>query len=51
MYWRFAAERQRIFERRLAGDPPPWTSDRILREFKFCNVFLSGLALCPFCRG
>ena len=39
MYWWFAAERQRIFERRLAGDPPPWTSDRVLREFKFCNVF------------
>jgi hypothetical protein len=28
-----------MFERRLAGEPGPWTSDPILREFKFCNVF------------
>jgi len=38
-YWYFAAERQRIFERRVAGAKAPWTSDRILREFKFCNVY------------
>jgi hypothetical protein len=39
LYWYYASERQRIFERRLAGEPGPWTSDPILREFKFCNVF------------
>ena len=39
MYWYFAAERQRILEQRLAGAPPPWTSDPIMREFKFCNTF------------
>lgn len=38
-YWRFAAERQAIFYRRLAGEPRPWTSDHVLRTFKFCNVF------------
>jgi hypothetical protein len=27
------------FERRVAGPPGPWTDDRILRHFKFCNVF------------
>lgn len=38
-YWRFAAERQAIFHRRLAGAGPPYTSDPILRDFKFCNAF------------
>lgn len=38
-YWRFAAERQRLFERRVAGDPPPWTDDPILGAYKFCNAF------------
>src|SRR6266498_695297 len=39
LYWYFAAERQRIFERRLAGQPAPWTEDPILRTFKFCNAY------------
>jgi hypothetical protein len=39
LYWRFAAERQLIFERRVAGESPPWTSDPTLSTFKFCNVF------------
>jgi len=39
LYWYFASERQRMFERRVAGEPGPWTGDRILREYKFCNVF------------
>lgn len=38
-YWRFAAERQQIFERRLADQTGPWTEDPILRRFKFCNTF------------
>ncbi len=39
LYWYYASERQRMFERRTAGEPGPWTGDPILREFKFCNVF------------
>ncbi|MFI5882046.1 nucleotide kinase domain-containing protein [Streptomyces sp. NPDC051554] len=39
LYWYFASERQRAFERRVAGTPRPWTDDPILQEFKFCNVF------------
>jgi len=39
LYWRFAAERQAIFERRALGVPGPWTSDPILQRNKFCNVF------------
>lgn len=38
-YWRFAAERQSIFFRRLAGDPPPWTQDPVLLEYKFTNAY------------
>ena len=38
-YWTFAAERQRIFEARLAGLPAPWTDDEILKSYRFCNVF------------
>jgi hypothetical protein len=39
LYWIFAAKRQEIFERRIAGQAEPWTDDPILKEFKFCNVF------------
>lgn len=39
LYWQFAAERQAIFEHRLAGHTAPWTDDPVLSEYKFCNVF------------
>lgn len=39
LYWHFASERQQAFERRVQGEPKPWTNDRILQQFKFCNVF------------
>lgn len=39
LYWQFAAKRQEIFERRVAGVVAPWTEDPILQNFKFCNVF------------
>lgn len=38
-YWRFAAERNAIFMKRVRGEQPPWTADRILERFKFCNTF------------
>jgi hypothetical protein len=38
-FWIFAAERQAIFFRRLAGLPPPWTTDRVLATFKFTNAY------------
>ena len=38
-YWRFAAERQRIFHHRAAGKPHPWTQDPILSRHKFTNVY------------
>jgi thymidylate kinase len=38
-YWRFAADRQAIFFKRLAKSLPPWTDDPILQEFKFTNAY------------
>jgi hypothetical protein len=38
-YWRFAAERQAIYFRRLARARAPWTTDPILSEYKFTNVY------------
>src|SRR5271166_2829591 len=39
LYWRFAAERQAIFFRRLEGAAFPWTQDSILQTYKFTNVY------------
>jgi hypothetical protein len=38
-YWRFAAERQAIYERRLQDERGPWTSDPVLRSYRFTNVY------------
>ncbi len=38
-YWRFAAERQEIFMRRVNGSPPPWTDDPVLASNRFTNVY------------
>jgi len=38
-YWRFAAERQAVFFRRLERRPPPWTDDPVLRAHKFTNAY------------
>src|SRR6266550_4615026 len=38
-YWRFAAERQGIFFRRLSGASQPWTDDPVLGTYKFTNAY------------
>ncbi|KAI5117105.1 hypothetical protein M0805_008224 [Coniferiporia weirii] len=38
-FWRYAAERNALEERRRAGEPPPWTDDEALQTYKFCSVF------------
>lgn len=38
-YWRFAAERQEIFFKRLSELKSPWTEDPILRTYKFTNAY------------
>jgi len=38
-YWRFAAERQSIFFKRMARVEPPWTKDIVLQSYKFTNSY------------
>jgi alpha-glutamyl/putrescinyl thymine pyrophosphorylase clade 1 len=38
-YWKFAEERHALYLSRLAGSDPPWSSDPILRQYRFTNVF------------
>ncbi len=38
-YWRFAFERQNVFFNRHENGDKPFTSDRILQEYKFTNVY------------
>ena len=38
-YWRFAAERQDVFFRRLQGQRRPWTADPIIETHKFTNAY------------
>lgn len=38
-YWRFAAERQRVFFQRLRSRVAPWTSDPVISRFRFTNVY------------
>ena len=38
-FWRFAAERQRVFWRRVEGLMPPWTADPVLAAYKFTNAY------------
>ena len=38
-YWRFAAERQNVYFRRLAKQAEPWTHDPIISMHKFTNAY------------
>src|ERR1700752_355827 len=37
--WDWIAERHRIYLKKSAGEPPPWTEDETMRRYRFCNVF------------
>lgn len=39
LYWYFAYERQNIFCKKLNGEKAPWTEDKILQTYKFCNSY------------
>ena len=39
MYWYFAYERQNIFYNKLNGKNMPYTNDKILQGYKFCNCY------------
>jgi hypothetical protein len=38
-YWRFAAERQQVYQARLRGEPRPWTTDSIIASHRFTNCY------------
>jgi len=38
-YWRFAKKRQDVFFNKLERKPYPWTEDRIIKRYKFTNVY------------
>lgn len=38
-YWRFAAERQEVYLRRVSGRAGPWTEDPVLSMYKFTNAY------------
>jgi hypothetical protein len=38
-YWWLAAERQRIFLKRLHGLAPPWTADPVIASHRFTNAY------------
>ena len=38
-YWRFAAERQAVFFRRVRGETHPWTKNPVLAIYKFTNAY------------
>lgn len=38
-YWFVAAERQRMYHRRLRAQPSPWTRDPILSVYRFTNAY------------
>ena len=39
LYWYFAYERQNIFLKKKEGLNSPYTEDKILQEYKFCNSY------------
>lgn len=36
---KFIVERHSIYIKRQAGEPKPWTKDKILQSYRFCNVY------------
>lgn len=38
-FWFFVNERERIRQKKEAGEPKPWSDDPIFQQWKFCNVF------------
>lgn len=38
-FWYWINERHRISLKKWAGEPKPWTEDKIFQEYRFCNVF------------
>lgn len=38
-FFRFATEREHVRRWKESGKKPPWTTDEVLQQYRFCNVF------------
>lgn len=38
IFFEFCRERELVRVKKESGEPPPWTEDVVLRQFRFCNV-------------
>lgn len=38
-FFAYAREREAILQRRKYGQPRPWTTDTILAQYRFCNIY------------
>lgn len=38
-FWNWITERHRIYLKKAAGEPAPWTRDAVMQNYRFCNVF------------
>lgn len=38
-FWYWINERYKIYQKKVAGEDKPWSSDPIFQQWKFCNVF------------
>lgn len=39
LYFETAIERHKVYKRRLAGKPRPWSTNPIFNNYRFCNVY------------
>lgn len=39
LFWYWVNEREKIWMKKQAGEPWPWTKDKILQKYKFTNVY------------
>lgn len=38
-FWSFVQERYSVYVNRYSGGAKPWTEDKILQQYRFCNVY------------
>src|SRR5215472_13191089 len=38
-FWEFIRERIAIYHKKQDGQPRPWTEDRVLNKYYFCNIY------------
>lgn len=49
-FFAYARRRHEVFIRKSRGDPPPWTADPILQQYRFTNIFREDDRTTIWCR-